>query len=94
MATYAVFYSYGPAELQAQHRPAHRAYLTQLAEEGKLHAAGAYQDAGEPGALLIFEAADQQELEALIAADPMSTGRVLTGYSFRSWSAVIGKVGA
>ncbi|MDO4898374.1 MAG: YciI family protein [Rothia sp. (in: high G+C Gram-positive bacteria)] len=93
MTTYAVEYSYGPAELQAEHRPAHRDYLAKLHEEGRLHAAGAFQD-GEPfGALLIFVAENHEELDALIAADPMSTGGVLTGYTVREWNAVIGKVG-
>ncbi|MDY3048542.1 MAG: YciI family protein [Rothia sp. (in: high G+C Gram-positive bacteria)] len=93
MTTYAVQYSYGPADLQAEHRPAHRAYLAQLHEEGKLHAAGAYQDGEPAGALLIFEADSEEQLKELIAADPMSTGKVLTGYSYRLWSAVIGSVG-
>lgn len=93
MATYAVQYSYGPADLQAEHRPAHREYLAQLHEEGKLHAAGAFQD-GEPfGALLIFVADDRDALDALIKADPMHTGGALVGYTAREWTAVIGKVG-
>jgi len=93
MPTYAVEYSYGPADLQTLHRPAHREYLAKLHKEGNLHAAGAYPD-GEPfGALLIFVADNKEHLDALIAADPMSTGGVLTGYKVREWNAVIGKVG-
>lgn len=93
MTVYAVQYSYGPADLQAEHRPAHREYLAQLHEEGKLHAAGTFLDGDPAGALLIFVADDRDELDRIIAADPMSTGGVLTGYTAREWNAVIGKVG-
>ena len=79
MTVYAVQYSYGPADLQAEHRPAHRA--------------GAFLDGDPAGALLIFVAEDRDDLDRIIAADPMSTGGVLTGYTAREWNAVIGKVG-
>lgn len=93
MTTYAVQYSYGPADIQAEHRPAHREYLAQLHEQGNLHAAGAFQD-GEPfGALLIFVAENRDELDAIIKADPMYTGGALEGYTAREWTPVIGRVG-
>lgn len=93
MTTYAVQYSYGDADLTTEHRPAHRQYLAQLHEEGKLHAAGAYLDGDPAGALLIFVAEDRNELDRIIGADPMSTGGALIGYTAREWNAVIGRVG-
>ncbi|WP_237208213.1 YciI family protein [Rothia nasimurium] len=93
MTVYAVTYSYGDPELTTTHRPAHREYLAQLHESGNLHAAGAFLDGEPSGALLIFVADDRAHLDQLIAADPMSTGGALVGYTVREWNAVIGKVG-
>lgn len=92
MAVYAVQYSYGPAEIQAEHRPAHRAYLAQLHDQGKLYVSGPLVD--EPaGALLIFEADTLEELDRLVAADPMHSGGAVTSYTARQWNPVIGQLG-
>lgn len=92
MAVYAVQYSYGPAEIQAEHRPAHREYLAQLHEQGKLYVSGPLVD-DPAGALLIFEAQNREELDQLVAADPMHSGGAVTGYTAREWNPVIGKLG-
>ncbi|MFW0110913.1 YciI family protein [Rothia sp. CCM 9416] len=92
MAVYAVQYSYGSAEVQAEHRPAHRQYLAQLHEQGKLYVSGPLVD-DPAGALLIFEVQNRQELDQLVAADPMHSGGAVTGHTVREWNPVIGKLG-
>lgn len=93
MAVYAVQYSYGPAEIQAKHRPAHREYLAQLNEQGKLYVSGPLSDGDPAGALLILEAETREELDQLVAADPMHSGGAVTGYTARQWNPVIGTLG-
>lgn len=93
MTVYAVQYTYGPAEIQAEHRPAHRQYLAQLHEQGKLYVSGPFVDDSAPGALLIFEAVNREELDQLVTADPMHSGGAVTSYVARKWSPVIGKIG-
>ncbi|HEU0113961.1 MAG TPA: YciI family protein [Thermomicrobiales bacterium] len=73
MARYAVLLTYGPdAERRLAIRPRHRDYLKQLAQRGKLHEAGPWTD--DSGALLIYEADDEEEVRALLAADPYAEG--------------------
>lgn len=87
---YVVTYSYGPAEDQAVHRPAHRAYLNELLEQGLLKVAGPYTDEGAPGATLVFEADSAEQVEQALAQDPMNTGGAVLGHSIRAWRPSVG----
>jgi uncharacterized protein YciI len=49
-------------------RPAHREWLTALKADGRLVQAGPFTDG--TSALLVFDVADQADLDALLAADP------------------------
>ncbi|WP_223286276.1 YciI family protein [Kocuria atrinae] len=51
MSIFAVTYSYGgPVEVLNEHRPAHRAYLGELAQQGKVMGSGPFTDDGAAGA--------------------------------------------
>lgn len=73
-------------ETIAQVRPTHREYLTALKEQGKLWASGPYED--DSGALIIYEADDQQAAEALIENDPFNKAGVFESYTMRPWRQV------
>jgi uncharacterized protein len=52
-------------------RPKHRAYLQELFTAGKLRMAGPYADGD--GALLVYDVADRDELDGILAKDPYFT---------------------
>ncbi|MBE8527974.1 hypothetical protein I6G21_06970 [Rothia kristinae] len=90
---FAVLYSYGPAEAQAAHRPAHRRFLAGLLDEGKLLVSGPFTD-GSDQALLILRAESEEEVAQLLDEDPMRTGGVVTERRIHRWNPVLGTVGA
>ncbi|MUN54995.1 hypothetical protein GMA10_07185 [Kocuria koreensis] len=93
MAHFVVHYSYGPADQQAAHRGEHREYLGTLLEQGHLLASGPYTDDGAEGALLIFSAETADDVESLLAKDPMVVHGVVTAHEVRAWNPVLGSVG-
>ncbi|MBM7051364.1 YciI family protein [Rothia sp. ZJ1223] len=94
MAFYAATYVYGNAEVQAEHRPAHREYLGAKYEEGVLVASGPFVTGDTPGALLIFKADSQQEVADILAQDPMTLGGAVLETTLREWNPVFGNLGA
>lgn len=90
MTLFAVQYHYDQrSDLQDEVRPTHRDYLRGLAGRGALRGSGPYTD-GAPGALLVFEAADRAELDALLAADPFALAGVIERTEVREWALLIG----
>ncbi|GAA2335566.1 YciI family protein [Saccharopolyspora halophila] len=69
-------------------RPEHREYAKGLAERGKLLAGGPFADG--KGAQIVYEAADEAELDELIANDPYTKAGVLASTSVRQWEVVTG----
>ncbi|MBW4715634.1 YciI family protein [Saccharothrix obliqua] len=69
-------------------RPAHREYLASLVERGKLLVSGPYTD--QSGAVLVYEAADADELAGLLAADPYTPAGVVAETRVHEWQAVMG----
>lgn len=67
----------------ATHRPAHRAYLTELLQQGKLIAAGPFTD--DSGALFIYESDSAEAAAALLAGDPFSTQGVIVSSKVTPW---------
>jgi uncharacterized protein YciI len=49
-------------------RPKHRAYLHELATAGRLRLAGPFAD--DDGAMLVYDVADRDELDDILAKDP------------------------
>lgn len=75
------------AERRVATRPTHRVYLRSLFDSGKLHESGPFMD--DTGALIIYEAADRAEAEALLAADPYSqTGGIIASATISEWNRV------
>jgi uncharacterized protein len=68
------------------HRPAHRAYLTKLLEQGKLFASGPYADGS--GALIVYEADTADEVDALMKADPFHQAGVFLKWTVRPWKVI------
>jgi uncharacterized protein len=74
------------ASLIAKVRPAHRQYLTSVFEQGKIVMSGPFTD--DRGALMVYEAANREEVEAIIAADPFSQNGVFVSWELRPWNVV------
>ena len=85
MALYVVQLRFDLAETdrRLEVRPAHREYLTELKEAGKLVAAGPYAD--QTGALLIYEVADEAELRDILAKDPYTPASVAEITTLAEW---------
>ena len=71
------------------HRPAHRAYLTKLLDEGKLFASGPYADGS--GALIVYEADTPDDAESLLKADPFHAAGVFLHWTLRPWKVIFQK---
>lgn len=90
MTTFAVRYTYDErADVRDLVRPEHRAWLAGQAEHGALLGSGPFGD-GEPGALLVFRAADGDELAALLAGDPFSREGLIRSTEVRAWDLILG----
>ncbi len=75
-------------ELRQATRPSHRDYLRSLLADGKLHEAGPFAD--DSGAVIIYNAADRTEAEAILAADPFTTtGGIVTSAEINEWNKVM-----
>ncbi len=87
MAKFAAIVTFGDAEKRMEVRPHHRAYLQQLLAEGKLHESGPWAD--DSGALIIYEAADQTEAQALFDADPYNAvDGIVTDVRLLEWNRI------
>lgn len=90
MPTFAVQYTYDErADVRDRFRPEHRAWLAERADAGELLGSGPYVG-GEPGALLVFRADDEDALRALLAADPFAREGVVARTDVRGWDLVLG----
>jgi uncharacterized protein len=89
VARFAAILTFGPdTERRLAIRPTHREYLKRLLEQGKLHESGPWTD--DSGALLIYEATDEAEARAMLAADPYSGGEgVVARAEIKEWNRVV-----
>ena len=67
-------------------RPAHREYARELFERGAIRMSGPL--AGDRGAIIVYEARDEEAARALIAADPYTREGVVDEVSLREWNVV------
>lgn len=90
MTVFAVEYVFAAESgaIRDETRPAHRAWLGALADEGKLLASGPYTDGA--GALLIFKSEHEGELNDLLKQDPYADAGAIAGIRTTEWSPVIG----
>jgi uncharacterized protein YciI len=83
MATFALQLKFTDPERRMEVRPAHREYLAELKEAGKLITAGPFAD--QTGALLIYNVADEAELRDILAKDPYTTADVYEIITLTEW---------
>ncbi|BCK54544.1 YciI family protein [Nocardia wallacei] len=90
MPIFAVHYTYSAATAPArdEHRPAHRAWLSGLVDQGVVLSTGPYPDGS--GALILFRAADAAAMEKLLAEDPFARQGVIDAKRFVQWQPVMG----
>ncbi|KAA0023326.1 YciI family protein [Antrihabitans cavernicola] len=90
MALFAVEYSYDPATSTDRdaHRPAHRAWLGGLVEQGVVRSSGPYPDGS--GALIIVEAADTDAVAARLSEDPFAKAGLIENVRVNEWTPVMG----
>lgn len=93
MPHFAVTYAYADRSDDLDtHRPAHRAFLSDLHARGDLVVSGPYRgrDGGVPGALLIVVAADFATAGRLLDDDPFALMGLIATRSVNEWNPVIG----
>lgn len=90
MNLHAVIYKYAddPDRLD-EHRPRHKDYLASLYEQGRIVISGPLTD-GAPGALLIIDADDAEQVAALLDLDPYWTLGLIADRQIRSWKPFFG----
>jgi uncharacterized protein YciI len=76
-------------ERRAPYRPEHLRLARDSQDRGELVMAGALGE--PPGALLVFRAADKSVAEAFAARDPYVTSGLVTAWTVRPWTVVIGQ---
>ncbi|HET9141208.1 YciI family protein [Actinophytocola sp.] len=69
-------------------RPAHREYLMDLAEKGKVLAGGPYSD--DLSGFAVYRVADIDELNLLLAADPYTTEEIAARRVVKEWTITLG----
>ena len=84
--TFAAIIDYGAKDKIVEVRPTHRKYLAELKAARKLVVAGPFRDF--TGGLIVYDAADENEVETLIKNDPFYTSGVFVKWSIRPWSPV------
>jgi uncharacterized protein YciI len=94
MTVFAVEYVYAADSDEARNefRPAHREWLGALAEDVTLLASGPYGDGA--GALLLFKAADEAQLNETLKQDPFAAAGVIAGIRTTEWNPIIGLLAA
>jgi hypothetical protein len=70
------------AERRLAARPAHREWLTALKADGRLVQAGPFTDG--TSSLLVFNVADEAELDAILATDPYPKDSIVA--TRREWT--------
>jgi uncharacterized protein YciI len=86
MAKFLVLTTFTSQEKRIAHRAEHRVYLREQVDAGKLLLAGPFDD--ESGGMLIFEATDQADVQAIMAGDPFTTGGVFASTEIRAFTQV------
>ena len=85
--TYAAIAKFTPDKSTiAKARPAHRQYLSGLRDQGKLVISGPFAD--DAGGLLVYEAENPGQVEALIREDPYTKHGVFLSWEIRPWNVI------
>jgi uncharacterized protein YciI len=90
---FAVLYTYTEDTVTRDEvRPAHRAFLAGLLEQGTLLASGPWAPAEgqDDGALLVLAAADEATVAGILDEDPFRTAGLVARRELRAWVQVMG----
>lgn len=86
--TFAVVLEYDPTDPKIdEFRPAHRAYLGGLKDEGKLVLSGPFGE--NAGGLIVYEAPSLEAAQGLVANDPFTIQGVTKKHTIRQWTIVV-----
>ncbi|AYF74847.1 hypothetical protein D7D52_14305 [Nocardia yunnanensis] len=90
MAVFAVHYVYSDATVPGrdEHRPAHRAWLNALVDEGVVLTSGPYPDGS--GALILVRADSLDAVSELFENDPFQREGLLTDKRIVEWVPTMG----
>jgi uncharacterized protein YciI len=88
VAKFLVLTTFTSQELRVKHRPEHREHLNANAASGKLLMAGPFVD--ESGGFIIFEAENEDEVRAIMNADPFTTEGVFASAEIKEFAQVAG----
>ncbi len=88
MAVYIVEVTFGDLELRERVRPAHRAHMTRLVEEGWVWLTGPWEDG--TGGMVIFDVPDRESLDTVLAADPYEQQGMYSSRRVTAWNPVMG----
>jgi uncharacterized protein YciI len=69
-------------------RPAHRAYLRELADRGQVLAGGPFAD--DSAGFAVYRVSDAAELDKLLAADPYTVEGCAAHRIVREWTITLG----
>lgn len=69
-------------------RPEHRRYLSELIATGRLAISGPTLD--DWGAIIVYEAENQEQAENLLRADPFHAAGVFVRWTWRPWNPIFG----
>lgn len=75
------------SELRQQTRPGHREYLRSLLDAGKIRMSGPWVD--DTGAMIVYQATDAAEAQALLDADPYRAAGVIANARIKEWNVVM-----
>ena len=70
-----------------EHRPAHRAGLMKLRDEGKLALSGPFGDL--KGGLMVFSVESADEVDAILKADIYTAHGIFESWTIKPWNIVV-----
>ena len=88
MSHWVLEYRYADPDARARVRPDHLAYMNGLHEDGRVVMGGPVGDGG--GALVVLRVDSEDEVHAIIAADPYTAAGVGADHVVRPWTVAIG----
>lgn len=90
MSLFLVEYTYAPetSDARDEHRPDHRAWLSDLVERGIVKSSGPFPDGS--GALVIVDAADAETVRLLFTHDPFDRAGLVENARITEWIPVMG----
>jgi len=90
-----MIYEFGPGYLErrAPHRPVHLKLAWEAQRRGELLLAGALADPAD-GAVLLFSGDDDKAARAFAEADPYVKAGLVTRWTVRPWTTVVGDAAA